>query len=506
MIKTIDFPQSVPELHELLTRSQEETLSWKQKYFNVLEQWKLAQQRKFACSSESDSGQLSLQFDEPDAIPVETLPEENNTITVTYTRKKPKRCPLPDNLPREVIEYDIPAEEKQCACGCLKKRIGEEITEQLDVIPAQVKVIQHVRPKYACNICDAGVSIAPMPDLFLRKSIAAPGLVASTIVSKYQDHLPLYRQEKIWQRMGIDIPRNTASGWIIAAAEACMPMKEAIISTLLSSGYIQADETPVQVMNEPNRKNTSTSYMWVYRASRPDKKVVLFDYRETRQALWPKEILDGFEGYLQTDGYGGYDWVESHDNITHLGCMAHARRPFVELVKLAKTTGKAHQAVAYFKKLYLIEKIAREGNFTPEQRFQLRLEKSRPILDEMKIWLDQSMLYAVPQSKLASAIAYMHHRWRELTRFLTDGTLEIDNNGAENQIRPFALGRKNWLFSASPNGAHASALFYSLIATAVANGWNPQDYLRYLFENIRRRQSPEHYINLLPFNIQPKIN
>ncbi len=278
-------------------------------------------------------------------------------------------------------------------------------------------------------------------------------------------------------------------------------MREAVISTLRSSNYIQADETPVQVMNEPNRKNTSTSYMWVYRDGRPDKKVVLFDYRETRQALWPKEILSGFKGYLQTDGYTGYDWVEFSPDIIHLGCMAHARRPFAELVKLAKTTGKSYQAVAYFQKLYAIEKKARDEKHTPEQRHQMRMEKAAPILTEMKAWLEQSLRFAVPQSKLANALAYMEQRWQELNNYLLDGLLEIDNNGAENQIRPFALGRKNWLFSASPRGAHASALFYSLIGTAVANGWNPFDYLKHLFENIRSCKTPKDYINLLPFNI-----
>ena len=289
------------------------------RYKQALEQFKLAQQRKFTSSSESHVLQMDIQFDEADSVPAEELPKEESTLTITYTRNKPKRRTLPDNLPREVIEHDVPEHEKQCACGCLKQRIGEEVTEQLDIIPAQLKVIKHVRPKYACNRCDEGVSIAPMPTLFLPKSMATPSLVAHTIVSKYQDHLPLYRQEKIWQRMGIEIARNTVCGWIMSAAEVCMPMRDALIRTLTSSGYVQADETPVQVMDEPNRKNTSTSHMWLYRSAKPDKPVVLFDYRETRQANWPKEILDGYKGYLQTDGYKGYDWVEDKSDITHLG-------------------------------------------------------------------------------------------------------------------------------------------------------------------------------------------
>ena len=197
MEKTADLPTSVPELHDLISSLQEEVGHFKQKYYFMLEQFKLAQQRQFARSSESNVLQYEMQFDEAEAVPAEEIPEEENTITVTYTRSKPKRRTLPDNLPREVIEHDIEESEKQCACGCLKKRIGEEITEQLEIVPAQLKVIQHVRPKYACNRCDEGVIIAPMPTLFLPKSMASASLVAHTIINKYQDHLPLYRQEKI---------------------------------------------------------------------------------------------------------------------------------------------------------------------------------------------------------------------------------------------------------------------------------------------------------------------
>lgn len=502
MKKTESLPQSIPELHALILALQEENKTLKQNYERVLEQFKLAQQQRFSRSSESNVLQMELQFDEAEAVPSAELPEEENTVTITYTRNKPKRRPLPDDLPREVIEHDIAELDKQCTCGCLKQRIGEEVTEQLEIIPAQLKVIAHVRPKYACNRCDEGVSVAPLPKLFLPKSMAAPSLVAHTIVSKYQNHLPLYRQEKIWEGMGIHIPRNTACGWVIHAAEVCMPMREALIGALLESNYLQADETPLQVMNEPGRNNTSTSYIWVYQSAKPDKKVILFDYRQTRQALWPKEILKGYQGYLQTDGYSGYDWVSQHPDIIHLACMAHARRPFAELVKLAKSTGKSHQAIAFFQKLYAIEKQAKIEKLSPQQRYLLRLNKALPILNEMENWLKQSRQHALPQSKLGNALTYMHQRWKELNHYLLDGILEIDNNAIENQIRPFALGRKNWLFAATPNGAQASALFYSLIATANANGWNAFDYLRALFENIRACKSHQDYTGLLPFNLK----
>ncbi|WP_081964889.1 IS66 family transposase [Legionella norrlandica] len=215
-------------------------------------------------------------------------------------------------------------------------------------------------------------------------------------------------------------------------------------------------------------------------------------------------MLKGYQGYLQTDGYSGYDWVNQQPDIIHLGCMAHARRTFAELVKLAKTTGKSHQAVAFFQKLYAIEKQAKAEKLSPEQRYNLRLSKAAPILNEMAHWLEKSISYAVPQSKLANALTYMHQRWKELNHYLLDGILEIDNNAIENQIRPLALGRKNWLFAATPNGAQASALFYSLIATANANGWNAFDYLRVLFENVRACKSLQDYTALLPFNLNQR--
>lgn len=496
----MNLPESIAELHQLILAQQEEIDLLKDKYQRMLEQFKLAQQRKFKPSSESHPEQLALQFDEAEAVPASELPEEENTIEVSYVRNKPKRKALPKDLPRVVITHDIPEADKLCACGCEKKRIGEAVTEQLEIVPAKLQVIAHVRPKYACNHCDEGVSIAPMPQLFLPKSMASPSLLAHTLVAKYENHLPLYRQEKIWERLGVALARNTVSGWIIKAYELCVPMRKAILSVMLESGYIQTDETPLQVLDEQGRSATSKSYMWVYKTGKLDKKLILFDYRETRQARWPKEMLSDFKGYLQTDGYAGYDWVDTSPDIIHLGCMAHGRRPFAELAKLAKTTGKSHQALVYFQKLYALEKQARDGNYTPKQRHILRQEKALPVLQEFKLWLDKSIVHAQPQSKLANALLYLHERWKELTNYLLDGILEIDNNAVENQIRPFALGRKNWLFAATPNGAHASALFYSLIASATANGLNPFDYLNHLFQNIRQAQTEQDFIDLLPFH------
>ncbi|KTD63143.1 Transposase IS66 family protein [Legionella santicrucis] len=502
MKKTDSLPQSISELQALVLALQEENATLKQNYERVLEQFRLAQQQRFSRSSESNVLQMELQFDEAEAVPAAELPEEENTVTITYTRNKPKRRTLPDNLPREVIEHDIAELDKQCTCGCLKHRIGEEVTEQLEIIPAQLKVIAHVRPNMPV-IVTTKESVSPLcPCCFFPKVWQPPVWWRIPLLANTKIICLSIVRRKYGKEWGFTFQETPACGWVIHAADVCMPMREALISALLESNYLQADETPLQVMNEPGRNNTSNSYMWVYQSAKPDKKVILFDYRETRQALWPKEILNGYQGYLQTDGYSGYDWVNQHPDIIHLGCMAHARRPFAELVKLAKTTGKSHQAVAFFQKLYAIEKQAKVEKLSPEQRHQLRLSKALPILDEMKQWLEHSIRHAVPQSKLGGALSYMQQRWKELNHYLLDGIFEIDNNAIENQIRPFALGRKNWLFAATPNGAHASALFYSLIATANANGCNPFDYLRVLFENIRDCKSQQDFSKLLPFNLK----
>ena len=492
-------PTSLAESLEIIEAQQEEIVLLNQKYTNLLEQFKLSRQRQFGRKSESHVDQLQL-FDEAEAhTDAEPNDSSDTTETITYKRKKPTRKPLPKDLPREQVIHDVDESEKQCDCGCEKQRIGEEISEQLEVIPASVKVIQHVRPKYACNRCDSGVSIATMPTLFLPKSIASPSLVAHIIVNKYQDHLPLYRQEKIWQRAQVDIPRNTMCGWIVKAYEKCLPLKDLLIRDLLSSDYLQVDETTLQVMSEPGKKNTSNSYMWMYRSALPDKKINYFEYRHSREGKWPESLLANFKGYLQTDGYAGYDWVSERDDITHLGCMAHARRPFAELVKIAKKTGKSHQAIAYIKKLYAIEKEAKVKGLNPEARYDLRMEKSKPILDELFKWIEKSLKTAVPSSKLGIALNYMYERKDELCHYLLDGRLEIDNNDAENQIRPFAVGRKNWLFSGSPRGADASCFFYTLISTAIDNGLNPFDYLNHIFNNIAYCKSDEDYTRLLPY-------
>jgi transposase len=486
---------------------QNESQSWKDKYYNLIEQIALAKQKRFSSSSEANPKQLDL-FNEAEAAEEvvsesEEIPEAEQTITVAeHTRKqKPKRVALPEDLPREVIVHDITDAQKQCACGCMKEKFSEEISEQLSVVPATIKVIQHVRPQYACPACKNGVEIAPMPKLLLPKSIASSSLVAYTITSKYVDHLPLYRQESIWQRYGVTIPRNTSCDWLMKTAELCMPLLNLLKKEIQQSSYIQADETTVQVLNEPNRSDQQKSYAWVYVGNSPHHKTIYYEYQETRAGKHAQAFLKDFRGYLQTDGYAGYNFANDSSDIIHLGCMAHARRPFVDLVKLAKTTGKSHQIVSLIQKLYAVEKSAREKKLSHEERYALRLTESKPILDHIKTWLDKTMPSAPPQSTLSKGILYMQTRWDELTAFLKHGMLEIDNNTAENAIRPFALGRKNWMFAATPRGAKASMLFYSLIMTCKANHIEPFAYFDAMLKRLPLCTLEEDYEALLPYNI-----
>jgi len=459
-------------------------------------------------SPDTDQLQLCL-FDEPD-LPE---PEKADTITVpAHTRKKSGRKPLPADLPRIDAIHDIDESEKVCACGCQLSRIGEEVSEKLDIIPAKMQVVRHIRYKYACKNCEGAeddgptVKIASLPIQFIPKGIATPGLVSQILVSKFEDALPFYRQEKIFFRLGIDIPRSSMCGWAIKAAEHCEPVMGLLHRKILSGPLINIDETPVQVLNEPGRSNTSKSYMWVFRGGPPDKPVLLYQYHPTRSGQVPNEFLKNYQGYIQTDAYTGYDALGRRPGIYHVGCWAHARRKFMEVVKAGSGKGKkghAETALEYICKLYAFEKSARKDQLTPDQIVALRQEKSKLILKEFEVWLNALSGKTPPKGLLGKAVNYTLKNWPLLVRYLEQGYITPDNNAAENAIRPFVVGRKNWLFSGHPKGASASSCLYSLIETAKACGLKPYNYLRYLFDRIPFAKTEFDYENLLPQNLTP---
>jgi len=503
-----DLPHTVEESHQIIRNLQIELASTQAKYHYLIEQIRLAKQQRFGSSSEKNILQADL-FDEAGIELPEEVNEEINDLDEIevkgHTRKKhPVRKPIPADLPREVIVHDVSESEKTCACGSTLVRIGEETSEQIKYIPAKLSVIQHVRPKYACKPCQENVKIAAMPILLLPKSIATPELVAHIIISKYMDHLPLYRQEAIWQRIGIDMPRSSLCGWILKTAELCIPLIKQLQKEIIRHDYIQADETTLQVLNEAGRADTTKSHMWVYRGGDLAHLSVVFDYQETRGGYHAQTFLKGFKGYLQTDAYSGYNFTDQNEAITALGCMAHARRPFAELAKISKKTGLALDAIKYLQHLYAIEKYARENNLSPQQRYELRQQKAPPIFAEFKTWLETYLTKVPKQHKLGQGIQYVLRHWKELTAYLKDGRLEIDNNLVENLIRPLALGRKNWMFAGSPSGAKAAAVFYSLIATCQLNKIEPYQYFCKMLHQIRLCKTDEDYQKLLPQFIQLK--
>jgi transposase len=494
-----DIQESPEKFYEMLIEAQTELASYKLKYANLLEEIRLAKQQRFAPSSEKNVLQPDL-FDEAGVeLPEEVKEQLTDEIEVkSHTRKKhPIRRALPAYLPREVILHDISEAEKICGCGEHLVRIGEEVSEQLKYIPAKISVIQHVRPKYACKPCQENGRIAPMPALLLPKSIATPELVAHMIVSKYCDHIPLYRQEAIWERMEVDLPRSSLCGWVLKTAEICEPLIKLLQKNITTSEYAQVNETTVQVLHEIGRDNRTKSYMWVYRGG-GNKPSIVYEYQETRGGYHAQQFLVGFKGYLQSDAFSGYNWAGNAKEIIHVGCHAHARRPFAELAKAHKISGLAHEALKFYRKLYGIEKEARDNQYTSEMRYRLRQEQSIPILATFKKWLDHHILKTSEQGVIGKAIRYCLAHWVELNNYLKDGRIEIDNNLIENAIRPFALGRKNWLFNGSPAGAKAGATLFSLIETCKANGVEPYQYLCAMLNRIRDCKTEDDYRKLLP--------
>lgn len=449
--------------------------------------------------------QLHLSFDEAEAEePPQKKPE---TVSVGgHERKKPGRRPLPVELPRVDDVRDLPAEEKVCACGCEKKHIGNETSERLDIVPAKIQVIRTIRRKYACPKCEGttenekAVAIAPLVPQIIPQGIVTAGVLAHVIVAKFVDATPLYRQEQQFLRLGLDISRGTLSSWVLQVAAACYLLGELLKEDLRSGPVINMDETPVQVLKEPGRADTTRSYMWVCRGGPPERPVVIFRYSPTREARVAQEILGRYQGYLQTDGYSGYELIGQQPGVRHLGCLVHVRRKFVEVQKGANSgkAGVAQEALDLIGQLYGVERQADAKKLDFEQRKALRDQESAPILKKLKAVLTERAKTTPPKSLLGQAITYALNQWDRLVVYLEDGRLRPDNNLAENAIRPFVVGRKNWLFSGSPRGAESSALLYSLIETAKANGLDPYAYLRFLFTELPKARLESDIRALLP--------
>ena len=498
-------PDDIDALKSLVAEQAVRNEQLESRVILLQEQLNLALAKRYAVSSEKISPDQVCLFDEPEAETTAIEAADDALIEVpAHTRKKRGRKPLPDNLPRIDVVHALPEDARHCPHdGQLLAEIDAVISEQLDIIPAKIQVIRHIRKKYACS-CGHCIKMAPLPAQPIPKSMASPGLLAHITVSKYQDALPLYRQETILQRIGVDIPRATLANWMIQVGRLIQPVINLLRDRLLAYDILQMDETTVQVLNEQGKTAQSTSYLWLQRGGPPEQPVVLYDYDPGRGAKVPTRLLAGFTGCLQTDGYAGYNAVVAINGLTHVGCMAHARRKFSEAVKAQgknKKKGKAHQGLVLIQQLYRVEKQARR--LTSDERYVLRQQQAGPLLDELRRWLDESLPLVPPTSATGKAMHYLRREWTKLIRYLDDGRLEIDNNGAENAIRPFVVGRKNWLFSASVKGVTSSANLYSLIETAKANGLEPYAYLRYLFTALPKAETVEVIEALLPGNVDP---
>lgn len=484
------------------------------------EQLRLATARQFAPKSEKLAAlaQLDL-FNEAEALagadaPAASEAGKDEIAVPAHMRERGKRKPIDATLPRIRIEHDIPEAKKTCTCGCRLTRIGETTSEQFDLVPARAQVLQHVRFKYACRTCEGtghdgpAVITAEMPAQPIPKSNASPSVLAHVTASKFADGLPLYRQEGILARYRISVSRTALACWMIKLGELVTPLINLFNDIQLAYDILQMDETGVQVLKEDGRPATAKSFMWVRRGGAPGQRIILFDYAATRAGSVPLRLLEDYQGYLQSDGYRGYAASGRRDGVKGVGCLDHARRKFVEAVKAQHAMagierGLAPEALLLIRKIYVVEKLARDGKMTAVERHRLRQEKARPIWDELRIWLDRNLGATPPSSYTGKAINYLAAEWPRLIRYLDDGRLEVSNVLCENAIRPFVVGRKAWLFSDTPAGAHASAKLYSIVETAKAAGLEPYAYLRLIFEKLPQAVTLADVEALLPWNAKP---
>ena len=482
----------------------------------LMEALRLARHKQFGASSEKSEDtlveQLSFLFNEAEVFAdTEKEAAENVTVVAAHTRHKKHEYTLdsiPDDIPKEQIEHRLEGEDLICPqCGDIMTEIGTEVVNKLKIIPAQTIVEQHVYYTYACQTCnkediETPVVKAPREKNIIPGSFATPEAIAHIMTQKFVMGSPLYRQEHEMNRKGIKLSRQTMSNWILKATEDYLtPVYEQLHKELLYRDVLHADETTLQVLHEPGKKPQSDSYMWLYRTSGDtDKPIVLYEYQSGRGAKHPKEFLAGYKGYLHTDGYAGYH--DLGEDITVVGCWAHARRKFDEAVKSlpkGKTKGSsASQGLAYCNLLFEIEQGLSEE--TAENRYEQRLKQAKPVLDAMFAWANTRT--AAPKSALGKAFTYLKEQWPYLTNYLNDGRLEISNNRAERSIKPFVIDRKNFLFANTPNGANGSAIMFSLIQTAMENGLDPYKYLTWLMKQAKDSDLTDAQVvqSLLPWN------
>ncbi|MGL4583886.1 MAG: IS66 family transposase [Flavobacterium sp.] len=469
----------IKQQSKAISKQEQENIKLEEKATKYEYLFKLLQRMKFGQSRErfEDPNQTQLPLD----VEPEVIQEQEEVIKqeITYSREKkkhPGRAKLPDHLPVEEIEIHPEGDLSDKIC------IGKETTDVLDYVPGYFKIKRYIRYKYATKDKDnTQISIGLLPGRIIDKGIPSEGLLATILVDKYVDHLPLYRQKQRFSRENIDIASSSIDGWAAQSMHALKPLYEKLVIDIKNEGYLQVDETTIKVLDEKKKDKSHLGYYWVYHA--PISKLVMFNYSPTRASSAALPILVNFKGYLQTDGYAGYKAYGNKSEVTHLGCWAHARREFERALDNDKT--KAQYVLAQIQKLYAIERKAKEQNLTPEQIKELRLKESLPIINELGKYMFVQMKLTLPKSQIGKAFAYSQTRWDNLSAYLYDGNLQIDNNLVENAIRPVALGRKNYLFAGSHDAAQRAAMAYTFFANCKKHDVNPYMWLKYVLENIQ---------------------
>jgi transposase len=490
-----------------------ENQNLKAENFWLKEQFHLAKAREFGPSSERAEApsELALVFDEAEATAEENEPEPTIETAVSAPRRKKKKGHKERQLKNLEIKeehHELPEDEQICPqCGEKLHDMGCDDRDEIVVVPAQFIHVIHHQHKYACRHCQSEEISTPIvaakaPKPVIVKSIASAAILAWIAYRKFVEAMPLYRQQVSLSREGIEISRQTMANWMIQSSDILSPVYQKLREKLLESEIIRADETTVQVLNEPGKSPESNSYMWHYGSALDGVSISLFEYQASRSSEHPKAFLKDFKGFLQVDAYAGYNCLVP--DVTLAGCWAHARRKFVDAVKTLPAAAKkkggsnAHIGIDYIDKLYSVEHEIKGKS--PQEILEARQTKSKAILAKFKVWLEAKAAESAPKSCFGIAVNYCLHQWAKLIVYLTDPRLEIDNNRAERSIKPFVVGRKNWLFANTPKGAKASAIIYSLVETAKENGLHPQRYLERLLETISQRSDDDPIDDLLPWS------
>ena len=521
--KTIDLTAlSRAELEEKYVQlsMEVETLSAKLSWYE--EQFLLSRAHRFGPSSEkSDFAQMTF-FNEAESENYGSITPEPKFETVKPPRKakqKGHKERITNGLSTEVIEYKLTPEEQICPeCKGTLHEMDKEVRKELKVIPAQVMVTEHVRYTYACRNCEKnGISVpiitaeAPKPPF--RNSLASPSMLAHIITRKYVEAVPLYRQQQQFERYGLPLSKQTLANWVVKASMLVKPLYDMMKGDLLENDILHADETVLEVLKEPGREATTDSYMWVYRTSGfCENPIVMYEYTQGRSGEYPKKFLDGFVGYLNTDGYSGYHKLEPKEadndkppDVALVGCWSHARGYYHDALKGSSdkegtSALLTRQGLEYCNTLFRLEGLM--AGYSPEEKKNRRDDEARPTIEAYFEWAEKNKLLVLPKSLLGKAISYSLNQRQYLERYLLDGRLELSNNRAERSIKPFVIGRKNWLFSNTPGGADASAYLYSIVETAKENDLNPFPYFQYLFEQIPNidTANPAELEKLLPYS------